>query len=163
MNHRPLPTVIGPTENALRSLLHKTLHGSPIGNYAQWVAMNYADREPLGATEFTVRVAEELKDSPENTYREVRQLVSDGLLQASAAGYTLTQSGQKALREGRKLVRSATSRLTDGVAELDVEATVRTLDRIRANAERELARQDHASILDRDANRTKPIPNHNAG
>ncbi len=151
MNDRPLPTVIGPTENALRRLLHKTLVGSPIGNYAQWVAMNYADREPLDASEFTVRVAEELKDSPQSINREVQQLVSGGLLQASAAGYTLTQFGRNALREGRKLVRSATARLMDGVAELDVEATVRTLDRVRANAERELARQDQASILDRDA------------
>ncbi len=140
-NDRALPTVIGPTENALRALLHQALGGSPISGYPQWVAMSVADATgvPVGA-DLTVRLAGELKGSESDARDHVRRLVGAGLLRATAAGHVLTEPGEAALREGRRLVRSATSRLTDGIAEGDIEVTVRTLDRVRANAERELLR-----------------------
>lgn len=41
MSERPLPTVIGPTENALRSLLSHILASTPINDYDEWVALTY--------------------------------------------------------------------------------------------------------------------------
>ena len=38
---RPIATVIGPTENALRSLLSHVLAATPINDYDEWVALNY--------------------------------------------------------------------------------------------------------------------------
>lgn len=150
--NRPLPTVIGPTENALRALLQKTLDRSPIGHYPQWVAMNLADRESLSAPDFTVRLAEELKGSAASADRTVQQLVNGGLMHASADGCTLTQSGEKSLREGRRVVKSATDRLAEGIAQQDIEITIRTLDIVRTNAERELLRQHSAGSADGDGN-----------
>lgn len=37
---RPLPTVIGPTETALRALLTKTLASTQIPGYSAWVILN---------------------------------------------------------------------------------------------------------------------------
>ena len=40
---RPLPTVIGPTENVLRALLARVLSTTRIQTYSAWVVMNIVD------------------------------------------------------------------------------------------------------------------------
>lgn len=141
---RPLPTVIGPTENALRALLTSTLSGTAIGTYHAWVVLNAASRaDPAAPADphraWIGRVADALKIEVAAAGRVVAGLRSQGLLDDDDA---LTDRGTAELAAARSAVARATARLTAGIGEAEQETTRAVLDRVRANAEA-LLREAH--------------------
>ncbi|MFD2418491.1 hypothetical protein [Amycolatopsis pigmentata] len=135
---RALPTVIGPTENALRALLAKTLSTTAIADYEAWVTLNIVSRAAGDGADAGSR----------------RSAVADGLRQPVTAGNdviarlrttklldedgTLTDRGAAELAAARVAVRDVTSALVAGISDVDQETTRQVLDRIRHNAENHL-------------------------
>jgi hypothetical protein len=132
---RPLPTVIGPTENALRALLTSTLSSTRISTYPAWVVANAASN--AGPT-WRHEAADALKIELDG----VAQII-DGLRAADLLddGEALTDAGAVELAAARLAVAATTSRLTDGISDEEQETARLVLDRIRGNAE-ELLRHD---------------------
>lgn len=131
---RSLPTVIGPTENALRALLINTLSTTPIGSYPAWVALNAASRVSPSAQRraWIGDVADALKTDREAVDEVIDELRIRGLLAEDDA---LTEVGDSELGAARAAVAAATARLTEGISEDDQETARVVLDRIRDKAE----------------------------
>ncbi|MCD2442038.1 hypothetical protein LQ757_07070 [Agromyces sp. SYSU K20354] len=133
MPTRSLPTVIGPTENALRALLTATLSTTRIDGYVAWVVLNAVSRAQSG--DWRPATAKALK-VPQSVVDDVAErLERDGLL--TGAG-VLTDDGTRELEAARSAVARATSRVVAGIDDADQEQARRTLDQIRRNAEAEL-------------------------
>lgn len=128
MAYRPLPTVIGPTENALRALLTRVLISTPIGGYEEWVALNYASQ---GVEDLPARVAEALKVDPQTGALAIEQLAVTGLFAADG----LTAKGRTELAHARAAVTAVTATLVEEITEADQQVTRRVLDTIRSRAE----------------------------
>ena len=131
---RPLPTVIGPTENALRALLTRILSRTPIKTYAAWVVLNAASTAQASASSGRWRdaVAYALKLEPEQVDELVGTLCGAGLVNVDGS---LTAGGAAELALARSTVSATTARLTDGLSE-EAQATARVvLDHIRGKAE----------------------------
>ena len=131
---RPLPTLIGPTENALRALLSKTLSSTAITSYTTWVVINAASgADPDVANEsWQNAVADALKVELIEVTGIVRDLYNGGLLDESG---TLTELGAAELASARSAVRAATLRLVEGIDEVQQQTARRVLDHIRNRAE----------------------------
>ncbi len=131
---RPLPTVIGQTENALRALLTRTLSTTRIKTYPAWVVLNAASN--AGATAPSVRwrraVAEALKVEPGVVDDVVAQLSADGLARDDGS---LTARGTAELVTVRTAVATTTSRLIEEVSEEAQAAARSVLDHVRRRAE----------------------------
>jgi hypothetical protein len=132
---RPLPTVIGPTENALRALLTKTLSTTSIGNYQAWVSLNAISNAGSGDSNGNWRpqVADALKIEPAALETTFDELAAAGLVSSQGA---LTTAGAAELATARLLVTATTSQLTQGIGESEQETTRQVLDHIRHQAER---------------------------
>lgn len=131
---RPLPTVVGPTENALRALLLRTLATSPIDGYPAWVVLNAlsaAGADEPDAWRSTTASALAVDDAALD--RVVDHLRATGLVDGTGA---LTDAGATELAAARTAVAAATSRLVDGISDSDQETTRRVLDRMRREAGR---------------------------
>lgn len=131
---RPLPTVIGPTENALRALLSRLLSTTPIQTYPAWVVFNAASvaRAHASSGSWQNAVADALKvelgqvDEILGTLRVAGLVSNDG---------SPTARGEAELAKARATVLATTSRLTDGLSE-EAQATTRlVLDHVRSKAE----------------------------
>jgi hypothetical protein len=125
---RPLPTVIGPTENALRALLNRTLSSTRIGGYPAWVVANAASDQDASWRE---GAAASLRIEPEDLAEIVGELREAGLMDQDG----LTQSGAVQLAEARSAVAAAAAHLVDGISDGDQDVARSVLDRIRGRAE----------------------------
>ena len=128
---RPLPTVIGPTENALRALLGRTLSSTPIAGYSAWVVLN-AVVAVDSSNGWRQRAADGLKADPDEIDRVLAELRTAGLVDDSGA---LTAAGTAGLATARAAVTGTTLRLVEGIEEVEQETTRRVLDAIRRRAE----------------------------
>lgn len=137
MAQQPLPTVIGPTENALRALLMATLGGSAIGEYTHWVALNAASRGERPTT-WRQDVATSLKVSEDIVDGALDDLRSRGLVQGTG---DLTERGHQELSVARAAVGSATAQAVAGISEDDLQTADRVLRAVLGNVERLLASQ----------------------
>lgn len=131
---RPLPIVIGPTENALRAVLTQTLSSTAIPGYPAWVVLNAASSADLAAPGGSWRraAADGLKVDPSEIDGILRELSTAGLLDDEG---TLTDAGAAELAAARSMVMATTLRLVDGIDETEQQTTRRVLDLIRHNAE----------------------------
>lgn len=131
---RSLPTVIGPTENALRALLVTLVSSTGIGGYADWVVLNAAaSADPTQAPgHWHSQVADGLAVGVEEVDAVVERLRAAGTLDALEAP---TDAGAAALAAARTRVAAATSRLLDGIDDDDLDTTRRVLDRVRERAQ----------------------------
>lgn len=134
MSLRPLPTVIGPTENALRELLTQVLSSTRIGGYAAWAVLNAASSARPDAPRAGWRrgVADALKIEEDGVVSVIAELRAIGLLDDDEM---LTEAGVAELAAARSEVVATTSRLVDGIDEAEQETTRLVLDRIRGRAE----------------------------
>lgn len=131
-NARPLPTVIGPTENSLRALLTKILSATRIRTYPAWVVLNAAGRSEGAAEDWRSAVADSLKVELEVIDDLVDQLAEAGLV---GDGGLPTSLGMSELTAGRSAVSAATSRLVDGISD-EAQTTARqVLDQVRRRAD----------------------------
>lgn len=131
MPTRPLPPVIGATENALRPLLAHVLAGSLIGGFDEWVYLNIRDGadDPTRVEEL---VADALKQPREVVATIRTRLVDASLLDADGS---LTAIGREQLSNRRGLVAQTTEALTVGIDPAAVQTTIETLDTVRTRAE----------------------------
>lgn len=131
---RPLPTVIGPTENALRALLEQTLASTAIANYPAWVVINTASSAAQSgrAEGWMSAVADALKVEVGDIHGILRDLQSAGLLDEHGS---LTQDGAAELSAARSAVGATTFRLLEGIDHSQQETTRHVLDSLRHKAE----------------------------
>ena len=126
MAQRALPTVIGPTENALRSLLQSILTPSEVDNDREWAYLNLtAGGTPQSAILSTMGIT-----SAELLAIRV-SLAARSLIDGKGE---LTPSGLEALAQLRPKVAEMTERLMKGIDDTEAQAAVRVLDAIRHNA-----------------------------
>lgn len=131
---RPLPAVIGSTENALRALLSKILSATLIKTYRAWVVLNAVSNATAAAPggNWRLAVADALKVEAGDVDKALAQLRAAGLVGKDGS---LTALGETELATGRLAVSAMTSRLVDGIGE-EVQTTVRlALDQIRCKAD----------------------------
>ncbi|RZS91820.1 hypothetical protein EV189_1072 [Motilibacter rhizosphaerae] len=126
---RPLPTVVGPTENALRALLDRTLSSTRIPGYHAWVVLNAVSA--AGPGEDWRRTALE-GGGPEEIHAALGRLRTAGLV---GEDETPTALGTAELTAARTSVAAVTAQLTAGIDEAEQETTRRVLDEIRRGAE----------------------------
>jgi|SRR6266540_573047 len=132
---RPLPTVIGPTENALRALLEQTIEPAGIRSYAEWVVLNLASTSD-GTTQLLDHVVSALKRPAAEATDVVRALQQRGYLD-DATG-RLTPAAEAALARGRASVADVTDHVTEGISSDDLDVTVTVLDLVRQRVEERL-------------------------
>lgn len=136
-SNRPLPTVIGPTENALRALLVQTLAGTEIDSYHSWVVINaldFAEKTHAGR-DWRTDTADALKIEPRELDAVLDRLRASHLVD----GDSLTDAGRAELHTARSAVAETTSRLVNGLDPDDQEVARRVLDHIRRSAEAMIA------------------------
>ncbi len=127
MSDRPLPAVIGSTENALRSLLARVLAPTGISGYHEWVAVNL-----IGSAGAAAGPALTAAVGVDRAEKIIDQLTTRGLI----ADLRLTSAGQEQLDQGRRALAAATAALVEGVGEAELQATRTVLDTIHERAER---------------------------
>jgi hypothetical protein len=130
----PLPTVIGPAENALRALLTKILSTTRIKTYPAWVILNAASNADATASSgpWQLAVADALKIELSEVDDVLAQLRAAGLVSHDGL---LTALGASELATGRSAVSAATSRLVDGIGEQEQTTARLVLDHVRRKAE----------------------------
>ncbi len=131
---RPLPTVIGPAENALRALLTKILSTTRIKTYPAWVVLNAASNAGATASSgnWRLAVADALKVELGEVDEVLARLRAAGLVGNDGSPTAL---GATELAAGRSAVSAATSRLVDGIGEEEQTTARRVLDHVRSKAE----------------------------
>lgn len=131
---RPLPTVIGPTENALRALLSKILAGTRIETYSAWVILNAisAAGPRVGENNWRVLVADSLKIGLDSLNDEISRLSVSGLVGNDGA---MTDLGSAELASARATVSETTARLLEGIDEQEQMTARSVLDRVRGKAD----------------------------
>jgi hypothetical protein len=130
-----LPTLVGPTENALRSLLQRILAATQITGYVEWVYLNVRDSSDADA-QVDELVADALKQPISDVLAARQRLAAEGLIDAAGA---LTSLGQDQLLHGRALVGAATKKLTEGIPRAQLEVTAEVLETVRRRAQAELS------------------------
>lgn len=135
---RPLPTVIGPTENALRALLARILSTTRIKTYPAWVILNAVSEagDAPSDGDWKRAVADALKIELSEVEGGIAQLCAAGLVGGEGS---LTTLGTTELALARAAVSSATSRLVDGIGEEEQAIARDVLDHVRRKAD-ELSR-----------------------
>lgn len=128
---RPLPTVIGPTENVLRALLSRALSSTLIPGYPAWVVLNAVSAAD-SSNDWRQRAADGLKADPDEIDGVLAELRTAGLIDDAGA---LTATGTAELTTARAAVTGTTLRLVEGIDEPEQETTRRVLDAIRQKAE----------------------------
>lgn len=128
---RPLPTVIGPTENVLRALLTQTLSSTLIPGYPTWVVLN-AMSAVEASSDWRHRASAGLRVAPDEIDRIVAELRHAELVDDEDV---LTAAGTAEVETARAAVMGVSVRLVDGIDETDQETTRRVLDALRRKAE----------------------------
>jgi DNA-binding MarR family transcriptional regulator len=130
---RPLPTVIGPTENALRALLSKILSTTRIKPYPAWVILNaLSNADAASSGHWQLAIADALKVELGEVDDVLAQLHAAGLVSNHGS---LTALGSSELATGRSAVSAATSRLVDGIGEEEQTTARLVLDHVLRKAE----------------------------
>ncbi|WP_342618034.1 hypothetical protein [Rhodoferax sp. GW822-FHT02A01] len=131
---RPLPSVIGPAENALRALLTKTLSTTAIKTYPGWVCLNALSKASVTPSNgnWRLAVADALKVELGEVEGVLDQLRATGLVGNDDMPTAL---GETELAKGRSTVSRATSCLVEGIGEEEQETVRQVLDQIRRKAE----------------------------
>ena len=137
---RPLPTVVGPTENALRALLMRLLATTPLDSYRQWAALNLVDRHTGDHKALVGLVVEALGVDDTDVGTILRTLEDRGLLHRVNGAWRLSPGGADLLSLERQRVAAVTARLLDGIAAADLDTAVRVLDQVRERAQEERTR-----------------------
>ncbi|GGR22560.1 hypothetical protein ACFOE1_15205 [Agromyces mediolanus] len=135
---RPLPTVIGPTENALRELLARTLSPTSIPGYPAWVALNAISAVDARST-WRRRASDGLRADSEEIEQVLAGLQAAGLVDQEERP---TAAGAAELSAARTAVVATTLRLVEGIDDAEQETTRHVLDTIRSRAEGLLAAHD---------------------
>ena len=130
MRQPSLPTVIGPTENALRALLRHVLASTSIDSYEEWVAMNLASRK---VDDLRAGLADALKVTEARVDEMLYGLTERGLFAIDEL--ILTDDGREALESARHLVATATANVLEGIDNADIEVATRVLAAVRRGAE----------------------------
>lgn len=128
---RPLPTVIGPAENALRALLIRTLSSTLIPSYPAWVILNAASTAD-SSNDWRHRAADGMKVDADEIDGALTELRTAGLVDGEGG---LTAVGTAELTTARAAITGTTLRLIEGIDETEQETTRRVLDAIRRKAE----------------------------
>ncbi len=129
MSQRPLPTVIGPTENALRNLLSQVLASTTIDDYDEWVALNcISNHKGTGVLAALAAALKIENNAAENT---IERLTNRGLV----ADLALTPAGEAQLLRTRDSLAAMTDTLVAGIDEADQQTTRTVLDTVRERAE----------------------------
>lgn len=130
---RPLPTVIGLTENALRALLSKILAGTRIETYSAWVILNAMSRSDAQVDDesWRMKVADSLKIGLASLNDEISRLSASGLVGKDGA---VTEMGTAELAAGRTAVSETTAKLLEGINEEELMVAAAVLDRVRDEA-----------------------------
>jgi hypothetical protein len=131
---RPLPSVIGPVENALRALLTKILSTTLIKTYPAWVVLNASSNAgaAVSSGDWQVAVADALKVKLIEVDETLTRLRDAGLV---SNDNSLTALGTNELKTGRIAVSAATSKLMDGIGEQEQANARIVLDQVRLNAD----------------------------
>lgn len=137
---RPLPAVVGPTENALRALLMRLLATTPLDSYEQWAGLNLVDRSTGDDKALVGVVVEGLVVDDTDAWTILRTLDDLGLLHRADGAWRLSPAGADLLSLGRQRVAAVTARLLDGIAATDLVTAVRVLDQVRERAQEERTR-----------------------
>jgi len=131
---------MGRTENALRALLMRTLTGTPVHSYEEWVTLNLIDSRAGGVDDDAEALRGVLAVDRASARFLLDDLVARGLLlKHDERNHVLSRDGSDLLADLRSAVAGTSRRMLDGLALDDLAVTVRTLDRIRARADHELA------------------------
>ncbi len=133
---RPLPSVIGPAENALRALLTKILSTTRIKTYPAWVilsAVSNADAATSGEN-WQLAIAGVLKVGLNEVDDVLAQLRAAGLV-SNDGSPRLSALGAAELATGQSAVSAATSRLVDGISEEEQTTARQVLDHVRRKAD----------------------------
>jgi len=133
-----LPTVIGAAENALRALLIRVLSGTPIAGYDDWVTLNVVDRVGPTGHDAAAALGNALAIDEARARELLESTVVRGLVSRTGNGVVPSPAGATALADARPRVRAVTQRVLDGLPPAEIDVAVRVLDRVRAQAEREL-------------------------
>lgn len=129
---RALPTVIGPTENALRALLVKILSMTRIKTYPAWVVLNAACNRDASREMWLLPIADALKVG----LPEVEGVLVDlGFAGLVADDGTVSAMGRAELSAARAAVSAATDRLVDGIGAEEQAIARDVLDHIRRKAD----------------------------
>jgi DNA-binding MarR family transcriptional regulator len=142
---RPLPIVIGSTENALRALLVSLIDSTPVASYEQWVAINVV--ADSGVDDHIATIASALHRAPDESLALVEVLEDRGLVERRDERWRLTTQGASVLAALRDDVSDVTARIVAGLADRDVDATRRVLDTVRTIAIEERNRRSGTSVL----------------
>jgi hypothetical protein len=137
---RPLPTVVGPTENALRALLMQLLATTPLDSYEQWAVLNLVDRHSGDDKALVDVVVEGLVVDDTEARTILRTLDDRGLLHRVNGAWRPSPVGADLLSLERQRVAAVTARLLDGIAATDLVTAVRVLDQVRERAQEERTR-----------------------
>jgi hypothetical protein len=139
-DQRPLPTVVGPTENALRALLMRLLATTPLDSYQQWAALNLVDRHTGDDKALVDVIVEGLVVGDTEARTILRTLDDLGLLHRVNGVWRPSSAGADLLSLERQRVAAVTARLLDGIAATDLVTAVRVLDQVRERAQEERTR-----------------------
>jgi hypothetical protein len=138
MPDQPILTapIIGQTENALRALLVRALHGSGL-DYHQWVALRVVSTStpPLSQTQLRDRLQHGLKIDPSLADEVIDDLTARGLL-VSADGVTAGDEGSTLYQRLDVEVRRISAQVWNGIDGADLAAAYRVCAVVteRANA-----------------------------
>jgi hypothetical protein len=133
-NARPLPPLIGRTENALRPLLVKILSTTSIKTYPAWVVLNAASSADGAQPPETWKhaAADALKFEPDRLDAIIDELHVADLLGRNGA---LTEQGLAELTRTRSVVSATTARLVEGLDDEAQDTARLVLDHILRKAE----------------------------
>lgn len=135
---RPLPMVVGRTENALRALLMRSLEGTQLAGYEEWVALNLVDGRTEGGVDVLDSVCRQLGLDRGRAALLLDALVARGLVTCERTSYAVSRDGSTLLATLRPAVAGVSRRVVEGLLVEDLDVAIRVLDRLRVEAEREL-------------------------
>jgi hypothetical protein len=129
---RPLPAVIGLTENALRALLTKVLSTTTIKTYSAWVVLNAAANAAPSSTTWQQSAADALKVTVADIDTCLAELQASGLLSYDGSQ---TPLGISDLAQARSAVATVTAKLVEGIGENEQQIAGTVLEQVRSRAD----------------------------
>jgi hypothetical protein len=120
---RPLPTLIGPIENALRALLGSLVAASPVPTYEEWAVMNLVASSEID--DQVGAILDGLQCSGFEAAAILTALSTRGLIEERDERWFLTTYGVSVLEPLRVCVASVSSTLTAGIDDRELDAARR--------------------------------------
>jgi hypothetical protein len=132
--HRPLPAVLGSTENALRSLLADLLRTTELAGYEEWVALTLVDRHGSDETAVLDAISSSLAVDADAGRDLLHSLEGKGILHRPDISLRLSPRGAALFQETRQRVTATTAPLLEGIAAEDLATTTTVLEQLEARA-----------------------------